>query len=343
MQTFNDELKQLIKDSVNLDALMVSLGFKIYRSTRDEIRAPCIIHGGDNPTGFSMRRESKKWHCFTKKCEIGSSGKSENDVFSLVMRVKNVGFIESVRFICDLSGVKFEPDKAFVEIGPQLKLRKDMDRFVKSVGKSIPHSEVPQTISEETIKDYISCRDEYFIKEGFLPETLESFEVGAKIDRYGELRATIPIRDENGRAVSVSARREEGNAEPRYLLDCDFQKSRILYNLHKALETKSETVIIVEGFKAAWAVHEAGYPNVIACMGAVMTDEQVMLLCRFGFRNCLVMFDGDEAGQIGMEKTKKKISKYFKFIGAYLPENVSPDDLSRQELKEFLEMYMDCF
>jgi DNA primase len=138
----------------------------------------------------------------------------------------------------------------------------------------------------------------------------------------------------------MSARRTDGDDEPRYKIEYAFEKSRVLYNLCTARRTESDQVIIVEGFKAAWAVHEAGFPCVVACMGSVITDDQVSLLVSSRFMKCVLMFDGDKAGRDGMAISLPKLERALRVLPAYLPDGISPDSISREELRDFLNIHV---
>ena len=343
MPVLGEDLKQLIKDSVDVEALLKSLGFSIYRATSSEVRAPCRLHGGDNPTAFSIRLDTKKWRCFTKKCEEDSLGNIDNDLFALVMRVTGVSFMDAVQFLSDFSGLSLDVRSMVIEKTDEFRRQKDMSWYIKSMGRIRDRSRALPSLSEELVEKYTVERDDFFIRCGFEPGTLEFFEVGAMTDRFGVRRATIPIRDVQGNLVSLSARREDGDEEPRYLLEYEFQKGKILYNLYRALHSGQDCIIIVEGFKALWAVHEAGFSNVVACMGASITEDQVLALCMSGFRNCLVVFDGDSAGEAGAVSAEKKLGKAFNTVVAHLPDEKSPDSFDKNKLKELLDLYLLSF
>jgi DNA primase len=231
----------------------------------------------------------------------------------------------------------------FVEQTPESRRRRDTSNYIRSITKLNKRHKQLNILSEEMVASYIAQRDDYFIGQGFAPSTLSTFEIGAMFDSKGVFRATIPIRDAMGRLVGLSGRRTDGDGEPRYRLSYEFQKGSVLYNLHRALQTGSSTIIIVEGFKACWAVHEAGLQNVVACMGAQITDDQVLQLCGTSFRNCLVMLDGDDAGRKGTVTAAQKLSKAFNTQVLSLPDKVSPDDLDRNELRDLLELYLYSF
>ncbi len=342
MSNIPEEIKVLIKDSVDVQALLQHLGFMIFRSTPSELRAPCIIHGGDNPTGFSMRLSTKKWKCFTNKCELDPTGRADNDVISLVMKVVGLPFIEALQYLVDFSGLGFDLRNTEFQVSPEFYQKRDIDRFVKRTTRIISPPRPSSNLDEGQIISYKNNRDDYFNKEGFLSSTLDVFDVGSTVSRYGFPSASIPIRDDLGNLVGLSLRRTDSDNEPRYDIGFKFEKDKVLYNLHAARKISENFIIIVEGFKACWSVYEAGFPNVVACMGSVITLGQVKLLELIPPTKFILMLDGDEAGQLGMISSQLMLEKLAgnNLISAYLPEGESPDSLTRKELKEFLDMYI---
>lgn len=332
-----DYQKNLLKESVDAESLLLALGFKVTRANGDDLRAPCKIHGGDNPTGFSMRADSGRWTCFTHHCEQGSSG-VDNDVIALVMKVNKCSFSDAIKYLADFSG--FHIDKFSSAEEERFVALRDINKYTRRAQRLSP-TELKHTVTEEQLQVMISQRDDYFLRQGFSPSTLDYFEVGARFDREGVWRATIPIRDLSGKLVAVSGRRTDGDDEPRYRLDGDFEKNKVLYNFDKALSCSSEFLIIVEGFKACWAVFEAGFPNVVASMGSSLLDTHINIIASTPTMNILLMLDGDEAGLKGMEKALPELDKKFsKVRGVYLPEGEFPDSLSRDVLREIINMYI---
>src|SRR5205814_2990502 len=77
-----------------------------------------------------------------------------------------------------------------------------------------------------------------------------------------------------------------------------FNKSRLLYNLHRSKDAmrKIDRAILVEGYFDAIAIDHAGVPGVIASMGTSLTAGQASLLRRFT-RHVVIAYDGDDAGR----------------------------------------------
>lgn len=332
----SEDIKSLVKDSVDVETLLLTLGFKITRTTENELRGPCKIHGGDNPTAFCFRTDTKRWRCFTKGCEEDSQGKIFNDLIALVMICENLNFFQALQYLADFAGVSLDQTQGSGVIPTHADITK-FRRRARKLKRPTPL----QVLTENQVAIYKSNADDYFLKQGFRPDTLSYFEIGKMTDNKGVPRATVPIRDSSGNLAGISGRRTDGDGEPRYKIAYGLEKDKLVYNMHNALATGSNTLILVEGFKACWAVFETGYQNVGACMGAALTPGQLSVLRRSTFENILIMFDGDEAGRKGMDRAIPRLERDFNNVmGVYLPEEISPDSITREELKELLDLYV---
>jgi DNA primase len=129
---------------------------------------------------------------------------------------------------------------------------------------------------------------------------------------------------------------DESDGRPRYLWPKGFNKSRVVYGLREALATPQDwPLIVVEGPFKVYHLFQAGFPNTVATFGSSLSDEQADVLIKTG-RLIILFFDGDEAGQNGMQHAIKKLvsSTYVRIL--ILNGNRSPDDLSLDELKTTL-------
>lgn len=328
-----------LKTVVDYDLLLTALGFNIYYSNNDEIRARCAIHGGDNKTAFCLRKNNGRFYCFTKKCEIDASGEVNNDVISLVMKVNKCSFIDAVNFVAGLMGVTVDFEQSGDEDCKKISDLRYKDKFIKAVLNSGQLPEIDSNILSEGLKGGA----DFFYRLGFSEDVIRTFELGTIKDDDSVVRGLIPIRDEYGRLVGLSGRRVVGNEEPRYKLIKDFKKSKVLYNLYNAKKVKdvyNGTVVIVEGFKAAWYVYECGFKNVCAIMGAKIALEQINLLVKHNFNKCLLMLDGDEAGKIGTERSLSMMKNKVNAIPIYLPDGKSPDDIKKEDLTGLISLFI---
>lgn len=325
-----------LKELVNPSLLLTALGFKVFYDNQDEIRAQCLLHGGDNRTAFCFRKSSRRFYCFTHACETDESGDVNNDIVSLVMKARKCSFMDAVRFLSELTGYNVDLDSIDPVEETKLNHLKEKNKFIKGVlGRKAQLPEIP----EDIVKSYISSGAEYFIKLGYPKHLIDMYELGTMVDEYGVTRGTIPVRDENGRLVSISGRRVDGDEEPRYKLLKEFKKRKVLYNLNNVIPIRDEhkgVVIVVEGFKALWHVVLSGFPNVVAVMGKVIRPEQRNLLVKSGFSCSILLLDGDEAGRDGTEKSLMLLEGKMETRPIYLPHKISPDDVSLDDIHDLI-------
>lgn len=316
----DNTVKEMIKSAVDPEHLLASLGVSVYRRSSNELRGPCIVHGGDNKTAFRLRKDKKTWVCFTKQCHLTYG----SDSIGLVQGVQKCSFEEALAFLSDITGISIKEGKE-IKVNT-IKNELEMKKFSRMRKREyIP----PSDVSEYNLTQYRAMRTDYFDK-WFPPSVLETFEIGGSyFDKYNIQREIIPIRDDEGQLVAFSGRSLE-EIEPKYLLTNGFQKDKILYNLHRAKDHLNEenkyTLIVVEGFKAVMFLHMYGIYNSVACMGSKLTPGQINLLCKYAHRVVLLL-DGGPAGRDGIEAAIGDLKGKIKTDAIYIPDdNKSPDD-----------------
>jgi 5S rRNA maturation endonuclease (ribonuclease M5) len=177
----------------------------------------------------------------------------------------------------------------------------------------------------------IDTRHRYLTQRGISPSTARLFGVGM-YHGAGFLagRCVIPIRDENSRLVAYVGRAVNGE-EPKYRFPAGFRKSQVLFNLHRAIQTAANQVIVVEGFFDALKVHQAGHPAVVALMGSSFSQRQSELLLSH-FASVTLMLDGDAPGRCATEIIAKLLTPKARVHEVTLPDRVQPDQLSSAEI-----------
>jgi DNA primase len=149
-------------------------------------------------------------------------------------------------------------------------------------------------------------------------------------------RICIPIHNERGELVAYAGR-WPGDAEPdgqeRYKLPAKFQKSRVLYNLHRV--TEGEHLVLVEGNWSAIRLHALGVP-VAALMGWSVSEPQLALLRERGIRVVTLLLDGDDTGRRGRERVLPDLAGVFFVRAPVLPDGEKPDTLPERVLRELV-------
>jgi DNA primase len=191
---------------------------------------------------------------------------------------------------------------------------------------------------------------------GFTEDTLREFDVGFDSQH---MRFTYPLRDLWGRLMGISGR----DVDPppwktnRYkVYDYEYEafnlpkrlplnKSSVLWNGHRVYPavffSRDEYVVVVEGFKAAMWVKQAGFPNVVALLGSYASWEQRWMLERMG-APVYLMLDNNKAGWDGVQQMAPLLAQSLPVkICEYNTEQ--PDQLGREEVDESLCNAQDYF
>jgi len=171
-------------------------------------------------------------------------------------------------------------------------------------------------------EDLVSFMDEYGMGLDMDPyRVLE--ELGIVYRYYKKTRSffhdntlLIPFHDVYGRPISISGRtmsnkeQQKKNNINKYK-HLPFDKKNHLYGLNKTYKAiiRKDEVVVVEGQFDCMSGFNYGIDNIVALCGSKFTFEQIMLLKRFT-NNISTIFDNDEAGDKGYEKTEKQSEKY---------------------------------
>jgi len=325
-QTFRDKM-EILKLSVEPKYLLESLGFKIEKENSKELRCACIIHGGDNKTSFRFNVDKRIWVCFSHHCQEVYG----YDIISLVQAVLKVNFRQAVEYLqsiasCDVNLYEY-------------KRSQEINKFIVS------NKPIPSLVSENNLLCYKGLRSEHFIKDGFLNETLDYFEVGGGyVDKFGIIRDVIPIRDDKGKLVAYSLRDiRDFVVDDKYINTPNFNKNKVLYNFHNVIKMGiKKPIIVVEGYKSVWKLYEYGIYNVVAAMGSVITDGQVNLLCKYALKGVIIAFDNDLPGVVGMLHSYRILCKKINVIplflsGINLKIGDSPAEFSKEDAYKYFE------
>jgi DNA primase len=172
------------------------------------------------------------------------------------------------------------------------------------------------------------------VNRGLKAEILEAIGLAAKSERgsrYDRFRGRVlfPIRDPQGRAISVGGRVLPGapTDQAKYV-NCNetrlYHKSSQLYGLDLAKEAiqKSRVAVVMEGYTDVIMASQYGIQNAVAVCGTALGESHIRLLKRY-CDSVVLLLDGDEAGQ----KRTNEILELF--IAAQLDLRVAtlPDDL----------------
>lgn len=328
-----NELLQAIDNKIGLDNFFLQLGIQDVSRSGKKIYMVCPFHeGADNPTGFCWNIDKGFGYCFTQ-CHQSYS------IFDVVMKIMGLEFCEAVTYISDLIGIS-------IDLNSRKKFDGNDNRtFLSQVKKAksfVIESEI-EPFEASILNTFIPRLHTKLRKEGFDEEVREYFGLGFCQSGYLENRITIPIDSIDGSIISVSGRSvlsqeelEYGNIQ-KYKIYYNTDKSKTLYNISRALpyiELLNE-VIVVEGFKSVWRLHQWGIRNAVAVMGSTISQEQIMILLKLNAK-IIACGDRDEAGQILNQRVIEGVKKFADvgYMNMYIlnvPEKSSISDITQQQ------------
>lgn len=350
MGRITDNFKDQIRDRIRVSDV-AGRHVKLKRAGREF--AGLSPFTNEKTPSFFVNDEKQFWHCF-------SSGK-HGDIFSLVMELENLTFIEAVKQLAE---------KAGLEMPEYTAKAKEQDDRRKLMYKAMNDA---QDLYEKALygDDGAPAR-EYLKSRGIGQTTAKKWGLGMAPPGYQTTpnalrhhskdvliesglvkdndrgafgffrnRLTIPVRDRQGRIVTFSARALDPDGKPKYLNGPEtpiFSKSRTLYGADVAknaiIKDKDALgLVLTEGCMDVIALGRAGINLGVAPLGTSITELHLEELWRYGPEPTICL-DGDRAGQraagrvIDLALPRIRAGRTLKF--AMMPAGQDPDDVLRQ-------------
>jgi DNA primase len=306
---------------------------------RGQLKGLCPFHGEKTPS-FHVQQERGFYYCFG--CQ------AKGDVFDFVMRTQGIEFGEALQLLGHRAGIEVTPPT------PKDKKRRDLFEvnnvaleFFKSHLKTHPHSHdylLRRKLTEESITtfdlgfapDSWDALLKYSLTKGLSDNDLLLAGLVIENDnkrRYDRFRNRVmfPIKDFLGRVVGFSGRVLDDSL-PKYLNTPEtdvFKKGELLYGLDTAKTAirSSGEALVVEGYMDVIALHQTGFNNAVAALGATLTAEQASQLSRLDVQKLLLAFDADDAGQRAiLSGLEQSIGRSFLVRAIRVPHGKDPAD-----------------
>lgn len=316
-----EEVIHQIRDRADIETIISS--YVALTRAGQNLKGLCPFHNEKTPS-FFLNPGKQLFKCFG----CGEGG----DVIKFVMKREGLTFVEAV---CELGrrvgvAVPLGEDRP---ASPDAGARKRLEQLNVSaavwfqgnlrdpeIGKTARQYLDERGIAFDTVEQFglglalpawdallrKLTRDGFTAKDAHLaglavprdPGIRRSQEAAGYYDRFRQ-RLMFPIQDLDKRIVAFGGR-QLGEGEPKYLNSSDtplFHKGRTLYALDRAREAagRLQTLIIVEGYFDAIALHQAGITNVAASLGTAFTPEHIHAIRRFA-NKIVLLFDPDAAG-----------------------------------------------
>ena len=263
---------------------------------------------------FSVSPAKQMYYCFG--CGAGGN------VFTFLMEYENFTFPEAMQALADRAGVDLPKQELSGEAKRESDKRSRLLEINKEAGKyyyTLLRSERgaqalsyfrKRELSDATMQKFgLGYSDKYsddlyrYLKsKGYEDEILkDSGLVGFDEKRGGHdkfwNRAMFPIMDIHNKVIGFGGR-VMGDGEPKYLNSPEtkiFDKSRNLYALNFARQSKRPYMLLCEGYMDVIALHQAGFDNAVASLGTSFTSGHASLLKRYT-KEVYLTFDSDGAG-----------------------------------------------
>jgi len=291
--------------------------------TGQNLKGLCPFHAEKTPS-FTVSPSRQIFHCFG--CGVGGN------VYTFLMKIEGTSFPETVRELGRKAGIAV-PVVQGARPASQSQDRERLERLNDAAeawfrgnlrgaktGKEPLAYLHERGLTDATIEAFgFGFAPEswdgllrHLTKEGFTTQEMltaglivlrdqagrPSQEAAGYYDRFRS-RIMLPICDLRKKVIGFGGR-VFGEGMPKYLNSPDtplFNKGRTLYLLDRAREATSreDTLIIVEGYFDAIALHQAGITNVVATLGTALTPDHIRTIRRF-VTKVVLLFDPDEAG-----------------------------------------------
>ncbi len=284
----------------------------------------CPFHTEKTPS-FTVTPDKSVFYCFG--CHKGGS------LFTFIMEVEKLSFIEAVRLLAKKAGVEIQLEDGDSKLkGAYLELYRKVAGTFHHLLLNHPEGSQARSylkgraVAEDTWETFQlgyapSSRlwlYKFLIEKKFSKEFLEGsglFSTASRSSSRGDQepvalfrgRIIFPILNHRNEVTAFGGRSLSADVQPKYLNSPEthiFRKRETLYGFPGVYQKirREDSFVLVEGYMDVLALWQAGVENCVAPLGTAVTAEQVRRLKRYASRGML-LFDTDEAGIRAAERT----------------------------------------
>ncbi|CAB1240666.1 DNA primase [Clostridiaceae bacterium BL-3] len=347
----SEDVIQKVKDENDI-VDVISESVKLKRSGRNYLGL-CPFHHEKTPS-FSVSRDKQIYKCFG----CGEAG----NVFTFIMKSKNLNFPEAVKLLADRVNIDIDFDK---DNG----LKKNTFQKLYELNVAAARYFFNCLKRDKRAKNYL-------LNRGITENTIRRFGLGYSVDSWNRMlnflknkgfteldmlsaglivksqkenyydrfrnRIIFPVFNSRGKVIGFGGRVLD-DSKPKYLNSPEtplFKKGINLYGLNFAIKSNfSRVLIIVEGYMDCIALHQCGITNVVASLGTALTVSQAKLMAKYADK-VIISYDADTAGQMatirGMDILK---DAGLEVEVLQIPNGKDPDEFVRNNGREdFLKL-----
>lgn len=309
----------------------------------------CPFHNEKTPS-FSVSSERQFYYCFG----CGAAG----NVYTFIMQMENDTFPEAIKRLADRANITLPQPQYTQQAKEQELQRQRLFDLHKKAGRFF-YEKLHEPVGEQA-REYLQKRQmntniqkkfgigyapkgqqelyQYLQKQGFSQQELqksgliiERKEEKGYFDRFRN-RLMFPILDIQGRVIGFGGR-ILSKGEPKYLNSPEtllFNKSRNLYGLNFAKNTRKREIILVEGYMDMISLYQAGFKNVAASLGTAFNQEHAKVLKKYA-DSVILLYDSDDAGTVAAQRAIPILTQNgFRVKVLQVPDGKDPDEFIKQ-------------
>lgn len=275
------------------------------------LKGLCPFHSEKTPS-FVVYDDNQSYYCFG--CSSGG------DAITFIMEAEHLDYMEAVKYLAEKAGMTL-PSDTYDDKAERMRMRvleinREIGRYFNSVlntpqGKPGMDYLTARGLSPGLIRKFgigyapDSWGDamDYLKSKGYSEEEIIAAGIAKKSQKgtvycYFRARVMFPIIDVRGNVVAFGGRILT-DEKPKYLNSPDspvYKKTRQVFALNFAKNTKSDIIVLTEGYMDAISLYKAGLDNGVATCGTALTDEQARMMAKY-CKQVVIAYDSDEAGQ----------------------------------------------
>ena len=331
------------------------------------LKGLCPFHQEKSPS-FNVRPLQGFYHCFG----CGAGG----DVYKFLQEMESLSFYEAVENLAQKASytLTYEAGTNAPDQGQKARI------YEANLAASKYFAGQLGTDAASTGRDFLKSRGfdksaaeifgvgfapkgwnnlvDHLKSLGFTEDELLLASLASRGERglYDKFRGRLiwPIRDTSNQVIGFGARKLfDDDQGPKYLNTSEtpvYHKSAVLYGIDLAKKeiSKSQKVVVVEGYTDVMACHLAGVTTAVATCGTAFGDEHIRILNRMLSANVdnpaevIFTFDPDEAGQKAAMRAFADADKFH--ANSYIavgPDGLDPSDLRVQKGDEAVLLMID--
>ncbi|HVG02477.1 MAG TPA: DNA primase, partial [Nitrospira sp.] len=351
----SDDVINQIRDRVDI-AEIVGQHVALTR-TGQNLKGLCPFHQEKSPS-FTVSSSRQIFHCFG--CGAGGN------VYTFLMKLTGSAFPEIVRDLGRKAGIDVPEstggprhERNLIERLEQLNAAA-LVYYQSMLTEETAGAQARAYLEERGIRPETTRQFQLgyapaewdgltkaMLKQGFAPADLVVAGLSIPRDQSGQQRGTLaghydrfrsrvmfPIQDLRKRVVGFGGR-ILGEGTPKYLNSPEtplFKKGQTLFAMDTAREAagQHQTLIIVEGYFDAVALHQSGIRHAAATLGTALTPEHITTIRRFA-SNVVLLFDPDQAGvRAALRTLDLFVNSGLSVKVVSLPQDDDPDTYVRQ-------------